>query len=116
MYTFESPYVSSPDEAITIVASLELKPGTEARVEALLSSVIPKNLSEEGCIDFNFFRVQGKTGHYVLLERWRSQPALSWHMEQPYTQEVFALFEETLAFPMAEVFDHVKFVEEILPA
>lgn len=68
-------------------------------VRDAIRAIIPQTLEEPGCHAFVLHEGEGD-GCLYLYEVFADQAALEAHGRQPYTQEVFAKYQEWLAEPV----------------
>ncbi|MBT0566127.1 putative quinol monooxygenase [Williamsia sp. CHRR-6] len=67
-----------------VVATIAVKPGTEAEVGAALRTLVTATQAEEGCNYYEAFESASTPGTFVTVERWRSQADLDAHMASPH--------------------------------
>jgi quinol monooxygenase YgiN len=104
----KSPLAS--DTLVDLIVVFKVKDGMQdAFIKQFQKSVV-NSRPEPGNIEFFFHTVPGDNTKFVLYERWRSQAALDFHFAQPYTKELFGIFQSTLAGPVDE---YLNFVTEI---
>lgn len=102
----------SPNGEITVVATLDVKPGSEADFEKAARLSIKCTRLEPGSVTFSIHRALDRsTPTYVMYEVWRDLAALQSHFVQPYTQALFASFKLHLIAQPA-----MSFVAELTPA
>ncbi len=102
----------SPNGEITVVATLEVKPGSEAAFEKAALLSIQCTRLEPGNLGFAIHKVlDAGNPTYTMHEIWRNKAALQSHFVQPYTQALFGAFQQTLSAPPV-----MKFVAELSPA
>lgn len=102
-------------EEVVVMLNLQFKPGSEEEVVKQMRPAIKATRAEVGNNEFTFYKVNGRTDEYVILERWLNQAALDSHLDQSYMKAVFALFDEYLAFPMSEIAEHQTFFDDWYP-
>lgn len=102
----------SPNGEVTVVATLEVKPGSEADFEKVSRVSITCSRLEPGNVSFTIHKAldTGKPT-YVMYEVWRSKAALQSHFFQPYTQALFGAFKQHLSALPA-----MNFIAELAPA
>ena len=86
----------NPDNSLHIVAKITPKPEYFERGLAAIKPIIQPTRAEPGCFRFDVFADE-HNGQYVLVEHFRNQAALDNHYAQPYTRQVFTLYDEILA-------------------
>lgn len=89
----------SPSPQVVVVATVEVKPGSEDAVQALLQTAIEQTHGEEGCIAYALHRDVEQPQRFVMVERWASREALDGHFTQPYMADLFAALPEHVAAP-----------------
>ncbi len=82
---------------VVVVATVEVKPGSEAAVQGLLETAITHTHAEEGCISYALHRDFEQPQRFVMVERWASREALEEHFSKPYMAELFAALPEHAA-------------------
>lgn len=82
---------------VVVVATVEVKPGSEDVVQALLETAIAHTHTEEGCISYALHRDFEQPQRFVMVERWASREALDEHFTKPYVAELFAALPEHVA-------------------
>ncbi len=82
-----------------VVATVEVKPGSEDAVQALLETVITQTHTEEGNISYALHRDVEQPQRFVMVERWASKEALDEHFTKPYMAELFAALPEHVTAP-----------------
>lgn len=102
----------SPNGEVAVVATLQVKPGSEADFEKASRLSIQCTRMEPGNVSFTIQKaLDSSTPTYVMYEVWRNKAALESHFVQPYTQALFGAFQQHLAAPPA-----MYFVAELAPA
>ncbi len=89
---------------LTVIATIKAKAGKEAQMQQDLLELVDPTRSELGCITFNLLLDNQDPSIFVVYENWESQAALDAHYQQPYVQQVFNSYEETLAEPIVVMF------------
>ncbi|MBA2349464.1 MAG: antibiotic biosynthesis monooxygenase [Solirubrobacterales bacterium] len=89
----------SQETKVVVVATVEVKPGSEEAVQALLETVITHTHTEEGNISYALHRDFEQPGRFVMVERWASREALEEHFTKPYMAELFAALPEHVSAP-----------------
>ncbi|MEJ7658483.1 MAG: antibiotic biosynthesis monooxygenase family protein [Hymenobacter sp.] len=100
------------DEVIVLL-TLQFKPGSAAKVLERMVPSVRITRTEPGNNDFQLFKVNGSEDKVIVFERWKSQAALEWHWEQPYTKEALALFNEYLVAPLLDAKDVLHLTDEM---
>ena len=83
-----------------LFATIRPKPKHFAKARAALDALIPETLGEPGCLMFASFESLSEDGVLHLFEHFADQAALDAHYAQPYTQDVFAHYEDWLIVPV----------------
>lgn len=101
----------SPNGEVTVIATLDVKPGSEANFEKASQLSIKCTRLEPGNVSFTIHKVLGENSlSYVMYEIWRNKAALQSHFAQPYTQALFGEFKRDLSAPPA-----MKFIVDLAP-
>jgi quinol monooxygenase YgiN len=69
---------------ITVVASLQAKPGREAELKHLLQSLLEPTRKERGCLQYELHVSPTQPEKFLFLETWASQEALDAHLKSPH--------------------------------
>jgi quinol monooxygenase YgiN len=77
---------SSPQ--VVVVATVQVKPGTEDEALAALAEGVAAAHGEEGCLAYALHRDRDDPTRFVIVERWASQEALDDHNRQPHLAEL----------------------------
>jgi len=85
------------EEQVTVIAYIEIKPGTEEAFKAELDKVIAATRAESACINYDFHQSAVRPTHFVAYENWTSMAGLDQHAKSEHIQtfrqncaEVFA--------------------------
>lgn len=73
---------------VALVARYVVQAGEEETVELALRQMIPRALSEEGCVGFAVFRSQERSEEFLLMEEYDSEASLLRHRETPHFKEI----------------------------
>jgi len=69
---------------INVMVTLQIKPGQEAKAEALLRELESETTeNDKGCLRYQWYRAE-QPGTYYLLERWTDQAAIEAHFQAPH--------------------------------
>ncbi len=91
--------MSTQAQVVVVVATVEVKPGSEEAVQSLLEAAIVATHEEEGCLTYALHRDFEKPQRFVLVERWASKEALDAHFTQPHMATLFEALPEHAAAP-----------------
>ncbi len=97
-------------EATDLFIIFDVKEGEQERFIRQFGYSAQNSRPEAGCVAFHIHAVKDAPKTFVLYERWESRTDLDIHFEQPYTAELFALFEEILEKPVEESLNFVTLV------
>lgn len=64
---------------VTVIATIKVKVGQEARAQALLQSIVPPTLQEPGCLAYALHQSLTDPTEFMFFERWESDAALADH-------------------------------------
>jgi quinol monooxygenase YgiN len=101
------------NEGVDLIVIFEVKDGMQERFQAQFLNSVHYSRPEPGCIAFHIHAVKGSSNTFVLYERWENQAAFDFHLAQPYTQELFESFKDTLAKPVEEC---LIYISDLVPA
>lgn len=79
--------VSSP---VIVVATIQVKPGTEDEALAALTAGVEGAHTEDGCVSYALHRDLDEPARFVVVEVWTSQDALDAHSHEPHVRELLA--------------------------
>lgn len=96
---------------VLVLLTLQFKPGSGEKVLARMIPSVRLTRAEPGNKDFQLLTLAGREDQFVVFERWENQAALEWHWQQPYTQEILALFAEHLVEPFSEAKNVVRLTD-----
>jgi quinol monooxygenase YgiN len=105
---FKKPQES--DTPVDLIVVFNVVDGIEKRFIEQFKNSVKNSRPESGNIAFHFHTVKDQRAKFVLYERWRNQAALDFHFQQPYTVELFELFNTALAVPLN---DSLNFISEV---
>jgi quinol monooxygenase YgiN len=71
---------------ITIVATIRVKPGSEARAREILLALIAPTRNEPGCINYDLHQRADSPCTFLVYENWNSEPELNAHMQAAHVQ------------------------------
>ena len=80
-------------DILTVVAWVRATPGAENAVRAVLMSIVPPTLKEEGCIDYQLHTVDDDPHLFYFVEHWRSGEDLNAHLSTPHIRDAIASTE-----------------------
>lgn len=84
---------------VTLIATLEAKPGHEDELGRHLAAVIAPTRAEAGCIDYVPHRSTEDPSVWMFYENWRSQAELDAHSRSPHLQDLGRKIAELVAAP-----------------
>ena len=84
---------------LTVVATLNAKPGQEAALKRELLALIPTTLQEPGCLNYHLHVSVDAPGRFLFHERWTSRRHLDDHLARPHLAALLAKAGELLAEP-----------------
>lgn len=67
------------DSIVTVIASIKVKSGTEARAAEVLAAAVPPTLQEPGCLVYDLHQSLTDPTEFMFYERWSSDEALAAH-------------------------------------
>ncbi|MBV1775291.1 antibiotic biosynthesis monooxygenase [Burkholderiaceae bacterium DAT-1] len=74
-------------KALTVVATITAKPGTEAIVERALLDLIEPSRKDAGFIQYDLHRDLDRPNVFVFYENWASRELLDQHLNTPHLAE-----------------------------
>ncbi|MBO0859921.1 MAG: antibiotic biosynthesis monooxygenase [Chloracidobacterium sp.] len=74
------------EEQVTVIAYIEIKPGTEEAFRAELDKVIAATRAESACINYDFHQSASEPTRFVAYENWTSMAGLDQHSKSAHIQ------------------------------
>ena len=71
------------DTAVTVLATIKVKPGMEDRARTLLSNVVSPTRDEPGCVTYDLHQSTTDLTEFMFYEVWASVEALAAHSASP---------------------------------
>jgi quinol monooxygenase YgiN len=87
-------------EAITVLARLKAKDGTQDTVKAECLALVEPTRSEKGCLIYDFHQDTEDPASFMFYEQWTGKGALDEHLQTPYLQAFIARADELLDGPL----------------
>ena len=79
---------------IDVVCTQRIKPGMEAKAEALLRQAEAGTLAnDKGCLRYEWYRSE-EPGTYILLERWADKEAVQAHFKSSHLTKLLPQLAE----------------------
>ncbi len=73
-----------PEDAIILVAELQVKAGEEVAVKEALLAMVSPTRKEPGCLCYNLHQSKKDKTVFMFYEQWASQAALDAHGKTPH--------------------------------
>lgn len=73
-------------EKVTVIAYIEIKPGSEAEFLEHAEKVIASTRAESACLNYDLHQAPGATHKFVFYENWTSMDGLSQHAASGHIQ------------------------------
>ena len=64
---------------VTVIATITVKPGFEARAREALGAAVPPTREEPGCLAYDLHQSIADPAEFLFFERWASDEALAAH-------------------------------------
>jgi quinol monooxygenase YgiN len=96
----ESIKASMSEEQVTVIAYIEIKPGTEEAFRAELDKVITATRAESACVNYDFHQSSKEPNHFVAYENWTSMEGLDQHAKSAHIQAFRQNCAEMFAKPV----------------
>jgi quinol monooxygenase YgiN len=84
---------------LTVVAHMWAQSGNEDALRQTLMTLVEPTRREEGCVQYDLHEQNGRPGHFVFFEIWKSQADLDKHMATPHFTAVVPLIPELCSQP-----------------
>ena len=68
-----------PENAVTVLATIKVKPGVEERARELLQRAVAPTRLEPGCLNYDLHQSATDPTSFVFYENWESDEALAAH-------------------------------------
>ncbi|MCG3161767.1 MAG: putative monooxygenase [Acidobacteria bacterium] len=96
----ENSKVLMDNEQVTVIAYIEIKPGTEDAFKAELEKVIAATRAEAACINYDFHQSADQPTRFVAYENWTSRAGLDQHAKSAHIQTFRQNCAEIFAKPV----------------
>jgi quinol monooxygenase YgiN len=73
-------------EQVTVIAYIEIKPGTEEAFKAELVKLIASSRAESACVNYDFHQSVKQSNHFFAYENWASMEGLDRHAKSTHIQ------------------------------
>jgi quinol monooxygenase YgiN len=73
-------------EQITVLAYIEIKPGTEEAFKAEVGKLIAASRAESACVNYDFHQSVNQPTNFVAYENWASMAGLDRHAKSAHIQ------------------------------
>jgi quinol monooxygenase YgiN len=87
------------NQQVTVIAYLEVKPGTEEAFKVELEKVIAATRAEAACLNYDFHQSAEDSTKFVAYENWTSRAGLDQHAKSAHIQTFRAHCAELFAQP-----------------
>lgn len=74
------------EEQVSVIAYIEIKPGTVEPFKAELNKLIASSRAESACINYDFHQSVNKPTHFLAYENWTSMAGLDQHAKSAHIQ------------------------------
>lgn len=85
---------------LTVVATMNAKPGKEKETEDVLKGLLEPTRAEEGCIQYDMHRDNNDPSLFLFYENWESTEHLERHLKTPHLRSFFEKEADLLAGPV----------------
>jgi quinol monooxygenase YgiN len=93
---------------LTLVATLQARPGKEWDLRAALFRLVAPTRKEPGCLTFDLHQSPDGPGRFLLYENWDGQEALDAHLQSPHIKAFLPHVGELCAtFPEVKIWERV---------
>ena len=91
---------------ITVVATFQARPGTEAELRAALLGLLAPTRQEAGCLNYDLHASPEEPGRFLFHENWTSRELLDAHLKSPHVAELLPRVDELCpAFPEIKIWE-----------
>jgi len=74
------------EEQVTVIAYIEIKPGTEEAFKAELDKLIAATRAESACVNYDFHQSVKQSTHFFAYENWKNMAGLDQHAKSAHIQ------------------------------
>ncbi len=74
------------EEQVTVIAYIEIKPGTEEAFKAELDKLIAATRAESACVNYDFHQSVKQSTNFVAYENWTGMTGLDRHAKSAHIQ------------------------------
>jgi quinol monooxygenase YgiN len=74
------------EEQVTVIAYIEIKPGTEEAFKAELDKLIAATRAESACVNYDFHQSVKQSTNFVAYENWTGMAGLDRHAKSAHIQ------------------------------
>jgi quinol monooxygenase YgiN len=82
----ENKETSMNKEQVTVIAYIEIRPGTEEAFKAELNKLLASTRAESACVNYDFHQSVKQPTHFVAYENWTSMAGLDQHAKSSHIQ------------------------------
>ena len=95
-------------KAVTVIATIQAKPGMEAEVKKALISMVAPTRKEAGCINYDLHVSAEYPSRFLFHETWVSRAHLDAHLQSVHIKVMFPRVSELcVAFPDIVVWEKI---------
>jgi quinol monooxygenase YgiN len=85
---------------LTVIATVQAKPGKERQLEQELFLLVPFTVEEQGCINYDLLKAVEIPGKFVFYENWESKQDLDRHLASEHVRSFLTRADGLLASPV----------------
>lgn len=87
-------------QSIAVVAIVDAKPESVAKVDAVIRKCVDFTRQEPGCLLYNCHKDLNISGRFVFIEQWKNLEALAQHEKTAHFLALVEEFKTLLAAPL----------------
>ena len=91
--------LKDPTKPFTMVVSLHVKDGMQAKFETAFAKAIKGTRKEKGSLTYDLSRYAKEPTRYLVYERWKSLKDLEEHMQTPHITGLLGELKDILSGP-----------------
>jgi quinol monooxygenase YgiN len=76
-------------KTVTVVATMNAKPGKEGEMKELLRGLLTPTRKERGCISYDLHENPEQPGKFLFYENWESKALLDAHLKSKHMAAAF---------------------------
>lgn len=88
---------------IKLLALMQCKGDAEGTFEQELKKLVEASVHDSGCLKYELYQYQDKRCHYVLIEEWSNEEALTKHKDTPHYKHFIRISPVLMEKPVEQI-------------